>query len=80
MFRSVCSYFLSRNTHTRSALVPREPQNPVLEAVAAGTSEVCVEQLFPGITQQSVGEDEVESTEQQMVRIHQVIADHWEVP
>lgn len=50
------------------------------EAAGVATFEVRVEQLLPGVAQQSVGEDEVESAEQQMIRVHQVIADHREVP
>lgn len=44
------------------------------------TFEGWVEQVFPGVAQQSAGEDKVESTQQQMIRVHQVIADHGEVP
>lgn len=53
-------------------------QEEVFRGVA--TSEVGVEQLFPGVAQQSVGEDKVESAQQEVVRIHQVVADHREVP
>lgn len=44
------------------------------------TSKVWVEQLLPGVAQQSVGEDEVQSAQQQVVGVHQVVADHREVP
>lgn len=37
------------------------------EAAGVATFEVRVEQLLPGVAQQSVGEDEVESAEQQMI-------------
>ena len=48
--------------------------------ILGSTSEVRVEQVPPGVAQQCVGEDEVERAQQQVVRVHQVIADHGEVP
>lgn len=50
------------------------------EIAGVATFEVRVEQLLPGVAQQRVGEDEVESAEQQMIRVYQIIADHREVP
>lgn len=44
------------------------------------TFEGRVEQVFPSVAQQSTGEHKVESTQQQMIRVHQVVADHGEVP
>lgn len=61
------------------SLFPGEPQEFICQE-ERGTSEAGVEQVFPGVAQQSVGEDEVERTQQQMIRVHQVIADHGEVP
>lgn len=44
------------------------------------TFELRVQQVLPGVAQQGVGEDEVEGAQQQVVRVHQVVADHREVP
>ena len=49
------------------------------ESVVQGTSEVWVEQVFPCVAEQSIGEDQVQRTQQQVVGVDQVVADHWEV-
>lgn len=49
-------------------------------AAGSVTFKAGVEQVLPGVTQQSAGKDQVQSTQQQVIRVHQVIADHREVP
>ena len=49
------------------------------ESVVKCTSEVWVEQVFPCVAEQSIGEDQVQRTQQQVVGVYQVVADHWEV-
>lgn len=55
-------------------------QKSIIPDFDVNTFKVWVEQLLPGIAKQSVGEDKVERTQQQMIRVDQVITDHWEVP
>ena len=57
-----------------------QPSGTERRRAERGTFEAGVEQIFPGVAQQSVGEDEVEGAQQQVVRVHQVVADHREVP
>ena len=47
--------------------------------VVQGTSEVWVEQVFPGIAEQGIGEDQVQRTQQEVVGVDQVVTDHREV-
>lgn len=46
---------------------------------ACRTFEAGVEQVFPGIAEQGVCEYEVQRAQQQVVWVHQVVADHREV-
>lgn len=46
---------------------------------ACRTFEAGVEQVFPGVAEQGVCEDEVQGAQQQVVWVHQVVADHREV-
>lgn len=50
------------------------------EGGEGSTSKVRVEQVLPGVAQQSVGEDQVQRTQQQVIGVHQVITNHREVP
>lgn len=55
----------------------KKPQSQRFDVI---TFKVWVEQLLPGVAKQSVGEDEVERTQQQMIGVDQVVTDHREVP
>ncbi len=51
----------------------------MLQCCVCGTFKSRVEQIFTTRAQESVAVNQIQSAQEQMIRVHQIITDHWEV-